>query len=127
MYTFKRYIIVSTIALAVVMLSVIPVTSLPDAGGIFLDKMVHTVMYAGLTLAFCFDLTRNSNRRLTVKQFVGVFLFGVIFGLIIELLQSVIPYRSADFQDCLANAIGAFIGSCTGKYIFKPNKKVSPQ
>ena len=66
------------------------------------DKSAHLAAFAVLMLWFCgvFQL------RYTPLVAVGL----VLFGLVIEWLQSFIPYRSAEFADLLFDGGGIVVG-----------------
>ena len=86
-------------AAGVLLLSLAPTApELPSTGW---DKSNH--LFGFLTLA-AFGLPAYRSRRLQVV--IGLLLFG---GLI-ELLQSLTPYRFAEWADWLADALGVGVG-----------------
>jgi len=68
----------------------------------FIDKIYHLLTYTGLMLWF----TQLYPRRRLPGLAIGLILFGVI----VEILQSFTSYRSAEWQDALANSAGVAIG-----------------
>ena len=82
-------------------LSLIPVAagdSLLPAGS---DKLIHLVMYAGLATVF-FSAYPNADRRGLV---VGL----LCYGGLIELAQSITPWRSGSLGDLIANGLGLYL------------------
>lgn len=82
------------------------------------DKFVHLIMYSLLAVILIVDYrSRYSTKN---KQFLFIiFLFCVIFGGIIELMQEKWFYpRSAEWIDWLADILGALLGIFF-MYIFK--------
>jgi VanZ family protein len=75
-----------------------PTPDLPSTGW---DKSNHVLAFIVLTVLGCHAYP---NRIAVVL--VGAFLYG---GLI-EVLQSFTPYRSAEWADLIADAIGVFVG-----------------
>ncbi|MCP4494908.1 MAG: VanZ family protein [Gammaproteobacteria bacterium] len=83
----------------VTVLSLMPVSG--DVG--VNDKLIHLLVYA--CLSGWFSLIVRHRRSL-----IGVFIGLVVFGLLIEFLQGLTEYRSAELADAIANSIGVFIG-----------------
>ena len=70
--------------------------------GVFgLDKWLHAVAYATLAGAVTFADGRGR---------VGV-LSAVAYGVLVELLQVGVPYRSGSLPDAVANLLGAVVGT----------------
>jgi VanZ family protein len=68
------------------------------------DKLNHALAFASLAVCSCFS-GPASRRRLLIA---GALLVG--FGGLIELLQSQIPGRDAEWGDLLADTIGMVVG-----------------
>jgi len=66
------------------------------------DKTAHFFAFAAMMLWFCGVF------RLPLTPWVGLGL--VLFGLLIEGLQSLLPYRMAEFGDMLADVLGISFG-----------------
>jgi VanZ family protein len=47
-------------------------------------------------------------------------IYGTSYGLLIEMIQALVPWRSADLADAAANALGAAIGVWLGRRIPRP-------
>ncbi len=72
------------------------------------DKIIHFSAYFILMMVWLFA---NENIKTPFEKW-KVFLILVLFGIIIELLQGYLTnYRSMDWKDALANALGLLIGS----------------
>ena len=77
------------------------------------DKLVHLLMYAGLTSMLIFDFRRSvKNFHSSSLQFILICLaFPLLLGGAVEILQPMyFAPRSASWFDFLFNAIGVFIG-----------------
>ena len=72
------------------------------------DKLIHFVFYAVFSF-FLFLLSHNVNFGLDtlIKKWTFVITIGTLLGLIIEWIQyDLIPSRSGEWLDLLANSIG---------------------
>ncbi len=88
-----------------------------------LDKMVHFVLYSIFAILCLWSI--NSNQQF-LKKAVGVFLFCVAFGILIECLQDYFTTtRSAELLDVLANTFGVVSGILLTA-LFKNKNKTSP-
>jgi len=74
------------------------------------DKAVHTLMFLGLAGVIFFDNT--SYLRFSISKlriFLGTFLFPVVFGGLIEIMQKYLTKtRSGDWFDFLFDVVGVF-------------------
>lgn len=91
------------------------------------DKLAHTGFFFVFVVFLLFGKSRQqTSRNLSFLQIAGIFLWGLVFGGFIELLQwKVFTYRSADWWDFFCDATGA--GMATFSYLlfikFSPNEK----
>lgn len=70
------------------------------------DKIVHIIMFALLTWAYIFDLTRKS-KRVSVSILIYVSVIMIIYAAGTEWLQGEMGYgRSADFNDFISDLAG---------------------
>jgi VanZ family protein len=91
-------------SLGVLFLLVVGLLSLvPVSGTGVSDKLSHLLTY--FCLAGWFSLLA-ANRRSLIWVFAGLFAYGIL----IELLQGMTSYRTAEWGDLLANGIGAGAG-----------------
>jgi VanZ family protein len=90
--------------LAVLVASVVPtVWSWPHHSKFFLlDKWVHILTFLFLSMWFTGQFKRSSYWRLVVGL--------IAFGVLIELGQGMIPYRSAEWMDLAADVCGIAVG-----------------
>lgn len=129
LYIFE-YIFAAIVAVAIFVLSVIPVpedTSLSDVP--LIDKWAHMLMYAGLTFALWVDHVVILKRHLTVSFLLFIFFAPAIFGGLMELVQAYCTiHRSGDWIDFVADAIGSFVMTLVCIYLNKLWKeKISRQ
>jgi VanZ family protein len=80
----------------------IPATTTPQPTG--LDKIEHLLAFASLGLAAAF--TASPGLRRTVQAAAGLLLYGGF----IELVQTQLPTRTADWADILADGVGVAAG-----------------
>ncbi len=101
---FRRAVLaVYLVVLLTATLSPLPSTSYDVVRGV--DKLVHVVLFGGLSILL-YWLGFSSMRMM-----VGIGVVAVSgFAGFIELIQGLLPYRSADRMDFLAGAVGALLG-----------------
>ena len=84
---------------------------------IWFDKWVHIGMFALLVILWCLvmrSLKKGISFRELILPFSIVAIIFLGYGIIMEFIQKYfIPYRSFDFGDIVADAVG-----CTGGLIF---------
>ncbi len=73
----------------------------------FLDKAAHLILFAVLSLFLARSLHHIRSKKSIVLLAAAVSLF---YGLLIEIHQSFIPYRSFEYLDLLADGVGAGLG-----------------
>ena len=83
----------------VTLLSLLPQESLPQSG--LSDKLEHLLAYAVLCVAGCWAFPDKIQR---------ILIFLVLYGVVLELLQSLIPGRVPSMFDGLANTMGIALG-----------------
>jgi VanZ family protein len=66
------------------------------------DKWLHGITFAALTLWFCGQYARSSYWRIVVGL--------LAFGILIEVIQRTVSYRSADVMDLAADVAGIAAG-----------------
>ncbi|WP_323757731.1 VanZ family protein [Roseivirga sp.] len=97
------------IVLAVLML--LPQDSFPESKLLSYDKIAHLGVFGILSFLVLLGKRNNKNKvRLENKYLLSSLTICVVYGLVLELLQSVVPGRMTDIYDLLANTIGAIVG-----------------
>ncbi|MDK2125696.1 VanZ family protein [Parachitinimonas caeni] len=100
--TFSARLIGVCIALAILAGSLLPLSMPPAANS---DKLLHLAGYGLLSGWWCLCLPHHRLRVALVATFYGV---------LIECLQALTPFRSFDVLDMLANGCGALLGMGMG-------------
>lgn len=93
----------------ITLLLCIPGTRLPKVqwhDKIFLDKWIHVFLFLVLVFLWCRAYTIK-----TKKIFLLITVLCIVYGVVMELVQEyLIPFRSFDLRDMIANSIGAVAG-----------------
>lgn len=78
-----------------------------------LDKLVHAVAWAMLALGTwpVVAVSRRTRGWSVRARFLLVVGLGALFGVLVELVQGLVPSRSADPWDALADTLGAALGA----------------
>jgi len=97
-------------AAAILYLSVIPLPEGPETP--WLDKAVHAIQYLGLAWLLVQAIRAGGLREPEYGRLAWI--CATSYGLLLELLQALVPWRSADLMDALANAAGAAVGAQIG-------------
>jgi VanZ family protein len=95
-----------TAMLLVLVTALIPVPTLRELPS-HTDKLVHLLCYFVLGLLAVLS-QRGSGARLAAATAMAA------FGIVVELLQGLLPWRSFEWMDIVANVAGVAIGSVTG-------------
>lgn len=100
----RRGLLLISWLLIVLILSIIPVpeTDIEPKG---LDKIVHFAIY-GITALLLWKFLYN---RIGNRGIIGLIsvVIASLYGLIIEIIQSFLPYRSFSVSDIISNFLGA--------------------
>lgn len=98
-------------AALVFVLSVMPTG--PSVAPPHLDKLIHLCKY----LLFAWLLMRAIRAtRMTEPEYgLWAWIYATSYGLLMEMVQAMIPWRSADWLDAAANAVGAALGVWLGR------------
>jgi hypothetical protein len=107
--------------LAIVVLSLTPDRSDPGGSAFVwlvhitpstLQKSLHVVLYAWLTVAWIWTIRSSLRGRL-----IAAFGIAVTLGAVLEWLQTYVPGRFGSLLDIILNAVGALIGVALGFYL----------
>ena len=102
---------VAAYALALFIVSVIPLeTELPVS---HLDKVVHLCQY--LLFAWLLVQAVRASGLRERDYLLWAWIYATSYGLMIELVQAMLPWRSAELMDAAANALGAAVGVWLGR------------
>jgi len=89
------YVLLLLVAIA----SLVPIPA--ESGGN--DKLMHLLTYALLSSWFSLIVAQSNS---LFRVCIGLILFGVL----IEVLQGMTSYRTAEFADAIANSLGVLVG-----------------
>jgi VanZ family protein len=88
--------------------SVTTVPQLPKFSLFTADKLIHFGIY-GLLNLFILGGFRKAGRALNPQIVLLSTVFCIIWGVLIECFQGLLPHRTFEFDDMLANAIGSIL------------------
>ncbi len=111
-----RYPLAILVAVAIVLLSVLPIPDMKMKVDVPLaDKWTHMVMYGALTLIIWFEYRRSHWHCDTRRLLLFAFLAPIVMGGALELIQShLTTCRSGEWLDFVANTIGVVLGTAGG-------------
>lgn len=93
----------------------VPVINVPN-----LDKYIHAFFHFVFTFVWFLFFCKQLKFNYIFKPLLIAFLFSVVFGIIIEILQGVLTTtRSAEVMDFLANLVGATLAFFTVVICYK--------
>lgn len=102
-----RFALAVVYAVAVFWGGVIDVGPLPNLPEVPTDKVLHALVFLGLELVLELALVDLRGWRRRSAAVLG----SIVIGGLLELVQSALPYRSADLLDWAADALGAAVGA----------------
>ncbi len=109
----RSYIPAIAITLLIPLLSLINPDKLPDASALDfagLDKIIHMIMYAVLTIAWIFALPPRIHANL--RWILTLVFLTSLYGMLLEICQFFFTVsRSMDMLDALANLAGAMVAA----------------
>ena len=115
MTSHRRLAVLTDVAPAVVYAGVlfyfglIRLGKLPEVGPVPTDKLLHGLAFGGLALL----LMRSLRFFQPAAPYRTLVLFGVavasLLGALLEVCQSFVAYRSAEFMDWVADTVGALL------------------
>ena len=118
------WVLTAADAAVVLVLSVIPIQvqgpSLP-----FLDKAVHLCEY--FLLAWLLTQAMRATARTPRSLAIQAWVIASGYGALIEGIQALIPWRSAEVADALANACGAALGVWASQLLRSQSTVHGPQ
>lgn len=113
---FRRYPISFLLALAIVLLSLLPIPDVRMTVEVpLVDKWTHMVMYGVLTLVIWLEYIRAHRQMRGLRLLLLAFLAPIAMGGALELMQAYLTTcRSGEWLDFVANSIGAVVGAGCG-------------
>jgi VanZ family protein len=121
---FHKYFWPSWAWLAIVTwLSVTPGVQMPKFELLAADKLAHAGAYALLSLLLVLGLVLYCKRLPSRKELFLIACFSAAYGAVMEFVQGTFfPYRFFEWDDMLANTVGAFIATILASFlpIFRP-------
>ena len=88
----------------------------------YFDKVVHGLIFGVLGFLFLRAWLQGKWHTVTWKSVMAAILFTILYGITDEYHQSFIPGRTPDYQDLIADGIGAAV-ICLSTYAwFKPQE-----
>lgn len=113
---FRRYPITFLLALAIVLLSLLPIPDVRMPVKVpLVDKWTHMVMYGVLTLMIWLEYIRAHRQMRGLRLLLLAFLAPIAMGGALELMQAYLTTcRSGEWLDFVANSIGAVVGAGCG-------------
>jgi VanZ family protein len=95
---------------------------------IWFDKWVHIGLFGGLVFLLCWGLLRFIKDDRKFKWLSIMFAVDcLVYGIIMEFVQDkLIPNRSFDYGDIVADAVGCFAGWWLISWFYKGYKKNKP-
>lgn len=113
---FRRYPITFLLALAIVLLSLLPIPDVRMTVEVpLMDKWTHMVMYGVLTLVIWLEYIRAHRQMHGLRLLLLAFLAPIAMGGALELMQAYLTTcRSGEWLDFVANSIGAVVGAGCG-------------
>jgi VanZ family protein len=104
-YKYYRYF-VGLWAGVILVVSVIPGQDLPSLSIWEPDKVMHALVYGVLTYLLFVAISYKSTKN---NLLIFAITLCILYGFIIELIQKVLPTRTFDMYDMLANTIGCLL------------------
>ena len=95
----------------ITLLTLLPGQAIPNISWDFIsiDKTVHIVMFSTLVFIGLLGVQYNGFKLGRLPK-LTIMLGAILYGYILELLQSYIPQRSYDFADLAADSVGTLVG-----------------
>jgi len=81
----------------------------------YFDKVIHFILFFGLTFLTLRDVKRNGSRR--IGFWIAVLLvFSLLYGVLAEYIQEFYLNRDGNVPDLVADMVGAVAGIIAAKY-----------
>lgn len=112
MMRIKSYWPAAMWALVIFVLTILPTNKIPHPPdwNISIDKLVHFGLFMILSLLLHFKQHAKA-KLLGQQQLIWMTLLMVIYGLLLEMAQILVPTRNFSWLDLIADALGAIAGN----------------
>ena len=112
----KRYPLSLLTTVIIVFLSLAPIGQVEIVEDVpFADKWTHMVMYGGFVVIIWWEYWRQHRRADWGRCLMGAFVAPIVMSGILELMQAYCTnYRSGEWLDLAANAVGVCVGTLIG-------------
>lgn len=121
----NKYFIYSSFALITfitLLLTLLPAENIGSSRIFQFDKIGHFLLFYFWTLSFGLLVTVKAPERINI---VFVIATGAIFGIMIEVIQYLMPFgRGIDFADAVADILGSIAAGFTLYFLKKRYKEV---
>ena len=124
----KKYYLSLLIVIIITILCLIDTTPLPNPHIVNFDKLVHVIMFLGVSGVIFFDNTSYLKFPINKRRILfGSFLFPAVFAGLIEIMQEYLTStRFGDWFDFFFGVIGTFFGwiisfNINSYYLLKKN------
>lgn len=101
--------------------TLMPGKSIPSVSFFRFDKLIHAIIF-GVFAGLCLYGMIQYKEKVTYKEWSLIGLFTIVWSISIEGMQSLIPDRSADLYDVIANTIGVMIAQAVFYFYFFSKK-----
>jgi VanZ family protein len=112
-------------ALIVLMLILMPGNNMPDTNiwsFLTFDKFAHFFVFALLVFLLIIGFAKQYTYTwLKFNAVKSALIAGISYSLLLEIGQALVPDRTFDLADMLANIIGCFLGSIVFYFVYKFN------
>ena len=126
-YKKAKWYFLSLLCIAAIwVLCLIPIPDTPLSQVSMIDKWTHFVMYGGFCSVIWIEYGWHHQRFQWPRCLFWALLMPIVMGGLIEIAQSLSGYRSGDWADLVADAIGVALGQLIGiplaMYLAKRNR-----
>lgn len=113
-------------ALLIMIASSIPADQLPNVQIFGWDKIAHVCVFFIFGILILRSLYHRNKSIISKKQIATLTLvFVVSFGIFDEIFQSIIPGRTSDIYDLIADAVGGILAVAFFNFINRDARKIT--
>lgn len=104
----KNWLFIASIII-VLIATMMPVNG--KMAGNYLDKLAHFLIFLNLSINICYRFQQP-------KNLIPMLMWGILFGLMTEVIQQFVPGRNMDMLDGIADTLGMI----SGYYLYQKYK-----